>query len=119
MDPEPILYFYKKLIAAQQLKMNGAKKWGGVILFAHGTTASCGVCILIKPKFFCNLRKIVKDLNGRFIMCEMETEDNNVFTLCNIYAPNKDSPVFFDMIHQNIVDLDPNIIMGGDYNLVF
>ena len=88
------------------------------MLYSHGTTASRGVCILIKPKFFCNIRKYTKDINGRFLLCEIETEDKNIYTICNIYAPNKDSPAFFDALHQNLMDYNPNIIMGGDFNLV-
>ena len=45
--------------------------------------------------------------------------DNKVFTLVNIYAPNKDNPAFsqnrLDHLHSFECE---EIIMGGDFNLV-
>ena len=46
--------------------------------------------------------------------------DNNVLTLVNIYAPNKDNPTFFQNLLDHLLSFEcEEIYMGGDfYNLV-
>ena len=93
-------------------------EWGGRALFSHGSTNSAGVCILFKKSFFCNITNILKDVHGRMIMCKIETESGFATTICNIYAPNTDSPAFFDALDQNLADAHWNKIVMGDFNLV-
>ena len=92
--------------------------WGGKILFSHGSESARGVCILIKPKFYCNTTNLRIDAQGRFIACDLETMNNFKFALCCIYAPNDDNPAFFDNIDQNMAQLHWNKLIIGDFNLV-
>lgn len=40
-------------------------------------------------------------------------------TLCNIYAPNADSPEFFHVIVQTLLGCgDAPIVLGGDFNQI-
>ena len=39
-------------------------------------------------------------------------------TLANIYAPNQDTPSFFDTVGQNLMDFNSPLAIVGDFNLV-
>ena len=58
------------------------------------------------------------DPEGRFVLCDIKI-DNKILTLLNIYAPNEDTPVFFENIYNNLVSFEcEEIIFGADFNLV-
>lgn len=58
------------------------------------------------------------DPQGRFIVTEI-TIDNTEIVLCNVYAPNVDSPEFIQNVKNVIQQRDNrNIILGGDFNFV-
>ena len=99
-------------------KINGQKN-GEDELYAHMATVKVEECVyVLNPSSFAVYYASKKDPNGRFIICEIETEDKQHYTLCNVYGPNKDSATFYDSVHQNLLDLCSNIIMMGDFNLV-
>ena len=78
-------------------------QWGGRILFSHGTTAARGVCILFKKELFLNITQITRDMEGRLLICQLDSgSDSNQICVCNVYAPNQDSPSFFDMLEENL-----------------
>lgn len=53
----------------------------------------------------------------RFLM--MNDDDVNM-TLANIYAPNEDNPAFFQDLFYRLSDFNcDDIVIGGDFNLVF
>lgn len=53
----------------------------------------------------------------RFLM--MNDDDVNI-TLANIYAPNEDNPAFFQDLFYRLSDFNcDDIVIGGDFNLVF
>ena len=94
-------------------------EWGGRILFSHGETNARGVCILFKRGYYCNIENVTTDYDGRVICCELHWPDTDIrITLCNIYAPNRDSPAFYDALSQRLADYCEHKIIIGDYNLV-
>ena len=92
--------------------------WGGRIIFSHGESNVRGVCICFKKDVFFNITNIKRDMNGRFIACDIAQEDGRIVSIANIYAPNKDNPSFFDALEQNVEDLSQESIIIGDFNLV-
>ena len=67
---------------------------------------------------FININKISSDFDGRVICCQIdEGPDSEEITLCNIYAPNKDSPWFFDALEQRMYDYTEHKVIVGDFNL--
>ena len=95
-------------------------EWNGRAIFSHGTKSSGGVCILFKKEFYCNIEEIQRDTEGRMIMCKIQVDpESSPVTLCCIYAPNKDSPVFFDNVAEHLANyaVEQKIIIG-DFNLV-
>ena len=95
-------------------------EWGGWILFSHGTSATRGICICFKNGFYCNIDNIFTNFEGRVLCCDicLNPEDGNKMTICSIYAPNRDSPSFFDALGHRLADCTENIILLGDFNLV-
>ena len=97
-----------------------ASEFGAKALFSHGTTQSTGVCILIKKTVPYRMVRIVKGESGRYIIIELENLDDPTkrFCLCNLYAPNKDSPSFFAILFKDLFLYAPDKIVIGDFNLV-
>ena len=65
--------------------------------------------------------KILKqfcDKEGRCIIIDLEVGELTL-TICNIYAPNKDDPAFFEVVFKEMLSFRcDEIIFGGDLNLV-
>ena len=58
------------------------------------------------------------DPNGRFVICDIET-NSKLLTLANVYAPNEDDPDFFQAVFSHLSSFHcEEIIIGGDFNLV-
>ena len=77
-------------------------EWGGDILFVHGTTQARGVCVLMPKGAEKEVKEVEQDKCGRIIKFKIKW-NNELFSICNIYAPNKDSPAFFPSITTVIV----------------
>ena len=76
-------------------------EFGGDILFNHGETNARGVCILMRKGIKQSIKKIKRDLAGRYIICEITIHDFTI-TLLNVYGPNKDSAPFYEDIALNL-----------------
>ena len=64
------------------------------------------------------IRKSFSDPNGRFIICDIETEQKCI-TLATLYAPNVDDPRFFEIVFEHLLDFEcDEIIIVGDFNFV-
>ena len=62
--------------------------------------------------------KSFSDPNGRYIVCDIET-DQKCITLATLYAPNDDDQSFFEAFLVHLLDFEcDDIILGGDFNLV-
>ena len=95
-------------------------EWHGTTIFSHGTSSARGVSIYLKDSLGYRLTQVERDEDGRFIVIELENTDDpqKRIVLCNLYAPNKDKPLFFHQLIKSMVNMSSNIIMVGDYNLV-
>lgn len=104
---------------AKENEMNlWQSQWGGNIAYANGTSSSKGVLILTGRDSQVKLGPSIVDLNGRFIIVEVEINDIKIL-LCNVYAPNVDTPNFFVEIATKLEKFEnSNIIWGGDFNFV-
>ena len=69
-------------------------EWGFKIEFSHGSSASAGVCILFKPSAAYEILSVDKDSNGRLLLILLKINET-LFTVVNIYGPNKDEDSFF------------------------
>ena len=94
-------------------------QFGGQILYCHGTSNARGCAILIKRGIKTVIHKIIKpETEGRCLIIDISV-DNLRMTLCNVYAPNTDSPEFFVKMFDAVRDLkNEHVIIGGDFNTV-
>ena len=93
-------------------------EWGGKGVFADGNTQSRGVAILFSNKISKNICDIVRDINGRYVLCSLKI-NNCTYCCANIYAPTDDNPEFFRTVNAEIENMDANfVILGGDFNVV-
>ena len=52
------------------------------------------------------------------VTCHINTNsENTTFCLCNIYAPNKDTPSFFNYLDELLGEYSEHKIVMGDFNL--
>ena len=94
-------------------------EWGGKLIVSNGDSKSRGTAILVHPTIDIKVDKVSTDGEGRLICCKMEYENKNI-VMGNVYAPNQDSPEFFEEVIRNIDSFEDNdmVILGGDFNLV-
>ena len=95
-----------------------SSEWGYKSIFSCLSSARGGVAILFNNNFSFEILRIYSDTNGRFIICDIKTEDKCI-TLANLYAPNNDEPRFFQDFFHHVADFRcDHLIIGGDFNLV-
>ena len=92
--------------------------WPGECLINGYKTNARGVSILIRKNFEYKVSCIQKHNNGNFLSIILTTNGLN-FRIINIYAPNNDSPHFFEFLKSHIQQSDHDYcIVCGDLNLV-
>ena len=92
-------------------------EWGNKIWFSNGATNARGVAIVFKKDFHCNVHNVILDENGRYIILYV-TWNNKKWLLVNVYAPNDDSPIFFENLFLDVDKFAPDhVILGGDPNM--
>lgn len=93
-------------------------EWGYKTIFSGHDSARCGVAILFNNSFSFKIQKSFSDPNGRFIICDIESE-KKLITIATVYAPNEDDPQFFTSFFDHLMDFEcEEIVVGGDFNLV-
>ena len=104
--------------SVQEDEVVWTSEWGGQVYYSHGTNMARGVAILIQKDFPIKIEKTILDNAGRYIVMLLSTGDNQRICLSNIYAPNKDSPQFFQDIFLKSFELSEKMVIVGDYNTV-
>ena len=95
-----------------------AVEWGYTALFSGAASNKAGVAILFNNNFSFKILKQFCDKEGRCIIIDLEVGELTL-TICNIYAPNKDDPAFFEAVFKEMLSFRcDEIIFGGDFNLV-
>ena len=92
--------------------------WKGECFLNGKSSNSRGVAILINSNFEYKIKSLKKDNEGNMIYLDMDIGDISL-KLINLYAPNRDSPLFFEKI-KDILETDGQMytIICGDLNLV-
>ena len=93
-------------------------EWGGKAYLSHGSNCSKGVAILIKPTIAMTVINLIIDVDGRFIILNINCNDM-LFELINIYGHNVDNVSLFSKLESYISNHEwDSIIWGGDFNFV-
>ena len=95
------------------------KTWNVTYLISGRERNAGGVLILLNNNFEYNVHNEIVDVNGRFIILDIELPEVARFLLINLYAPNCDNPEFFKNLAELAEKSDTrNVIFTGDWNLV-
>jgi exonuclease III len=91
--------------------------WGFDVLFAGDSTNRNGVGILFNNNFEFQVHNVVKDVNGCYIIVDIEMLKER-FTLLNIYGPSSgDNPEFFANVFNLVKEIgNDKVITAGDFN---
>ena len=94
-----------------------SKEWNLDYYIAGSSTNSRGVMVMINNTFEYNVKQCIKDPEGRYVILELSiTNLINVFII-NLYAPNKDDPVWFSTLFEKVKTISNNCeIWTGDWN---
>ena len=86
------------------------------VFFSHGEPNLRGVGIILNTNEV-QVTKCERDDMGRRISCTISYQNKEIY-LCNIYAPNQDSPGFFVETFEEAIERSESIIVVGDFNTV-
>ena len=112
------IYMLQEVHCSENTADLWACEWGYKTLFSCCSSNKAGVSILFNNTFNLQILKVFSDPNGRFIICDIET-NSKPLTLANIYVPNEDDPNFFRAFFDHLSSFHcEEIIIGGDFNLV-
>lgn len=93
-------------------------QWGYTCFFNSFKSNTRGVAIMFNNNFEFKVNQTRTDNDGNLLALDMVIEENKV-TLINIYGPNSDTPNFYDMVRDVLLDFDNEyIFLCGDFNLV-
>ena len=93
------------------------KEWNIDYFIAGNSTNSRGVMIMINNSFEYKVNQCIKDPDGRYLIIELSiTNLVNIFII-NLYAPNRDDPVWFTTLFDKVHSLsNGSEIWTGDWN---
>ena len=114
------LYLLQEVHCSNDTISIWSSEWGYKSLFSCCSSAKGGVAILFNNNFSFQILRLYLDTNGRFIICDIETEGKCITcTLATLYAPNEDEPSFFQDFFDHLSDFQcDDLIIGGDFNLI-
>ena len=109
------VYFIQEVHCTENNKNDYRAEWGYQVLFSWCTSKKVGVAILFNNNFTFQISKTYSDREGRFIICDL-TVNGEQLTLTNIYAPKNDDSNFFTSVVSHLADFKcDEIIIGGDF----
>ena len=91
-------------------------EWGGEAFFAHGTSQARGIAVFMTKGLRKQTRNVYNCSEGRTIMFDL-IEGGTTITIVAVYAPNSDTPTFYQNIQQKLRDRQEHKIILGDFNL--
>ena len=91
-------------------------QWGGEIIFSHGTSTARGIAIFTTKEIYQDISNIWTDDNGRIIIIDILQKGTKI-TIAAIYAPNQDTPSFFQHIQDLLRNRSEHKIVIGDFNV--
>ena len=116
--------FLQETHSTEALEKIWKTQWGGELFFSHGQSNSTGCAIGVSKDFPFRIIKQSKDSDGRFLILEVEIDDDK-FLLINLYNANTETDQL-RVLDQLLSKLDEHDedglcrpIFGGDLNLIF
>ena len=82
------IIFLQETYSTKEVENNWKRQWKGPMFFAHDSNHSCGVLVLVRDSIEFEMKSIITDDNGRYILLNAKVQASD-YILGNIYAPNK------------------------------
>ena len=79
------IYMLQEAHCSESTNSMWSAEWGYRTIFSGQDSSKCGVAILFNNTFSFEIRKFFSDPNGRFIICDIETEQKCV-TLATLFG---------------------------------
>ena len=106
------IYFLQETHSTNESGIYWRSEWGYSTIFTEFSSSKAGVGILFNNNFQFNILKCYTDPEGRSINADVETEEK-ILTLVNIYAPNRDDPIFFRGVSEKMLPFEWDLIVFG------
>ena len=118
------IVFLQETYSSRDVEDKWTAEWNGQCIYSHGTPHSKGVMILVNASLDMDLKAVVCDSDGRYILLDCILQGLRVI-LCNIYFPvrskEKEQIQVLKKIEEELRELNKDrlsIIMGGDFNMI-
>ena len=117
-DHQLDIVFMQEVHCTKKTSKLWEQEWGnGKWLVSSDRSNSRGCVIMFKNSKIKVINHFT-DHEGRYIIANIVIDEVQ-YTLCNLYAPNEDSPNFFNSMLTTLEKrATGNIVIGGDFNLV-
>ena len=111
------IYFLQETHCSEESVSNFQKDWGGDCLFCNKNSSSAGVMILFNLNFEYKIENVIKDNDGRFLICTVVINQENI-VLANCYGLKSDETFLLEDVCNELEQLnDMPMICGGRLNL--
>ena len=112
------IYMLQEVRCTESSFETRAAQCGYKAFYSGFASYKAGVAILFNNNFTFKVLRQICDKEGRYIIMDLDVGEL-ILTICNIYAPNKDDPIFFQNVREQMwMFRCEEVILGGDFNLV-
>ena len=109
--------FIQETHSTKKDEKHWSAEWGGKIWFSHRSSQSCGVALMFSRSLPLQVFNVLTSETGRWIVLYLKIWEVK-FVLACIYAPNQDTPQFFQNCFLEFTRFSPDqFIIAGDFNL--
>ena len=71
------IIFLQETYNTKEVENNWKRQWKGPMFFAHGSNHSCGVLVLVRDSLEFEMKSIITDDNGRYILLNAKVQGSD------------------------------------------
>ena len=111
------IYLLQETKCTPDKEQQWKNEWGFDCVFNSYDRAAHGVSIMFNQNFQFEIKDVVKDNLGRFIIVHLKLEQEDI-VIANIYGPNNDDSIFFHNLFQQLDKfIQYPLVLAGDTNI--
>ena len=111
------IYFLQDTHFIDEDMTNLYVEFGYDVYYSNFNTYSRGVAIFINKNLDFKLHSKHTDSNGNMLLLNCTIHGKNL-TLANVYGPNQDTPEFYLILKNTVMEFKNPCIIAGDFNLI-
>ena len=116
--------FLQETYSSKDTEDRWSSNWDGKCLYSHGSSHSKGVLILINAHLDIELKEVIYDSDGRYILVECVIQGLGLI-LCNVYFPvrgmDKQQTQVLQDLAKKLKSINKEqypVVIGGDFNMI-